>query len=127
MGDSYRALESLLPLLKTQVWGKAGKDGTEGVCGGQRMGSLEHPFNFFFLFLKYIYLFIYFWLCWVFVAVRGLSLVAASGGHSWLQCTGLSLWWLVLLWNTGSRRTGCSSCGAWAQQLQLAGSRAQAQ
>lgn len=47
MGDSYRALESLLPLLKTQVWGKAGKDGAEGVCGGQSMGSLEHPFNFY--------------------------------------------------------------------------------
>ena len=33
------------------------------------------------LFLKLINLFIYFyfWLCWVFVAARGLSLVAASG------------------------------------------------
>ena len=29
-----------------------------------------------------IYLFIHLWLCWVFVSVRGLSLVAASGGHS---------------------------------------------
>ena len=34
--------------------------------------------QFFFLFK--IYLFIYFWLCWVFVAAHGLSLVAASGG-----------------------------------------------
>ena len=25
---------------------------------------------------------IYFWLCWVFTAVRAFSLVAASGGHS---------------------------------------------
>ena len=32
-------------------------------------------------FLKFIYLFIYFWLCWVF-AVHGISLVAASGGYS---------------------------------------------
>ena len=54
---------------------------------------------FFFFFLrvwltvfKFIYLFIYyFWLCWVFVSVRGLSLVAASGGHSSLRCAGLSL------------------------------------
>ena len=35
-------------------------------------------------FKKYIYLFIYFWLHWVFVAARGLSLVAASG--STLRC-----------------------------------------
>ena len=34
----------------------------------------------FSLFFKKI--FIYFWLCWVFVAVRGLSLVASSGGYS---------------------------------------------
>ena len=34
--------------------------------------------SFFFKF--FIYLFTYFWLHWVFVAVRGLSLVAASGG-----------------------------------------------
>ena len=36
------------------------------------------------------------WLCWVFIAVRGLSLVASSGGCS-LWCMGFSLWWLVLL------------------------------
>ena len=41
-------------------------------------------------FLIYINLFIiYFWLCWVFVAARGLSLVAASGGYSMLQLRGL--------------------------------------
>ena len=38
------------------------------------------------LFFLKINLFIYFWLCWVFVSVRGLSPVAASGGHSSLQC-----------------------------------------
>ena len=30
----------------------------------------------------FIYLFIYFWLCWVLVANRGLSLVVASRSHS---------------------------------------------
>ena len=29
-----------------------------------------------------IYLFVYFWLCWVFLAACGLSLVVASGGYS---------------------------------------------
>ena len=46
-------------------------------------------------FLKFI-LFIYFWLSWVFVAVRGLSLVVVSGGYSWLQCAGFSLQWLLV-------------------------------
>ena len=84
---------------------------------------------FFFLsrFLKTFYLFIYFWLCWVFIAACGLSLVAASGGYSSLWCMGFSFWWLLLLWSTGSRHMGFSSCGTWAQQLWLTGSRVQAQ
>ena len=53
----------------------------------------------FYFFL--INLFIYFWLRWVFVAVRGLSLVVASGGYSSLRCTGFSLRWLLLLQSTG--------------------------
>ena len=53
-----------------------------------------------------INLFIYFWLCWVFVSVRGLSLVAASGGHSSSRCAGLSLSRPLLLQSTGSRRAG---------------------
>ena len=60
------------------------------------------------LFFKFI-LFIYFWLRWVFVAVRGPSLVAVSGGYS------LLFWWLLLLRSTGSRHTGSSSCGMQAQ------------
>ena len=52
------------------------------------------------------YLFIYFWLCWVFVSVRGLSPVVASGGHSSLRCVGLSLSRPLLLQSTGSRRAG---------------------
>ena len=59
--------------------------------------------------------FFFFWLHWVFVAARGLSLVAASGGYSSLQCAGFSLWWLLLLGSMGSRRTGFSSCGMQAQ------------
>ena len=61
---------------------------------------------------------------WVFVAVRGLSLVAVSGGYSSLWCTGFSLRWLLLLQSTGSRPAGSvvvahglSSCGARAQLL----------
>ena len=61
---------------------------------------------YFILFYLFIYLFIYFWLCWVFISVRGLSLVAASRGHSSSRCAGLSLSRPLLLQSTGSRRTG---------------------
>ena len=57
--------------------------------------------NFFFF-----NLFIYFWLCWVFVSMRGLFLVVASGGHSSSRCAGLSLSRPLLLRGTGSRRAG---------------------
>ena len=67
----------------------------------------------------------YFWLCWDFIATRGLSLVAASGVYSSLQCVGFSLRWL-LLWSTCSRRVGFSSCGSRALERRLSscGSRA---
>ena len=57
------------------------------------------------LFLFSKNLFIYFWLCWVFVSVRGLSPVAASGDHSSSRCTGLSLS-RPLVVEHGSRRAG---------------------
>ena len=63
----------------------------------------------------------YFWLCWVFVTVRGRSLAAASGGYSLLWCAGFSLWWLLLLRSTGSRRVGFSSCGTWASVVVACG------
>ena len=44
--------------------------------------------------------------------LRGLSLVAVSGGYSSLQCEGFSLRWLLLVRSTGSRRAGFSSCGS---------------
>ena len=79
---------------------------------GQSLGTWEImlfvSLTYILLFKIYlfIYLFIYVWLCWVLVSVRGLSLVAASGGHSSSQCTGLSLSRPLLLRSTGSRRAG---------------------
>ena len=61
---------------------------------------------YFFFFFKFIYLFIYLWLCWVFISLRGLSLVAASRGHSSSRCAGLSLSRPLFLRSTGSRRAG---------------------
>ena len=71
-------------------------------------------FTLFFLFL-FINLFIYFWLRWVFIAARRLSLVVSSGGYSSLWFVGFSLQWLLLLQSTGSRHAGFSSCGTRAQ------------
>ena len=77
--------------------------------------SYIFPISYFFFFFNkfkltfiylFIYLFIYFWLCWIFVSVRGLSPVTASGGHSSSWCAGLSLSRPLLLWSTGSRCAG---------------------
>ena len=81
---------------------------------GTMLGNHYHYFPNFFFFNLFI-LFIYFWLHWVLVAARGLSLVVVSGGYSSLWCTGFSLWWLLLLRSMGSRHAGFSSCGTWAQ------------
>ena len=67
---------------------------------------IPHSFLFVCLFCFLKLFIIYLWLCWVFVSVRGLSLVAASGGHSSSPCAGLSLSRPLLLRSTGSRRTG---------------------
>ena len=45
-------------------------------------------------------------LCCVFIAMRGLSLAVASGGHSLVVVTGFSSWWLLLLQSRGSRVRG---------------------
>ena len=71
---------------------------------------IPHSFICFVLFW-FFWFFLFFWLHWVFVAARGLSLVAASGGYSSLQCTDFSVQWLLLLRSTGCRRMGFSSCG----------------
>ena len=73
---------------------------------------------YFYLFKKFfiLFLFIYLWLCWVFVSVRGLSPVVASGGHSSSQCAGLSLPRpLVAGHRLQTRRL--SNCGSRAQLL----------
>ena len=59
-----------------------------------------------FCFLNFLFISFYFWLCWVFIAVRGLSLVVVSGGYSLLLCTGFLLQWFLFSGSTGSRHTG---------------------
>ena len=90
----------------TDIWGRS-------IPGrGSSAKALRQGCGWWFFKFKFIYLFILFWLHWVFIAARRLSLAAVSGGYSSLWCAGFSLPWLLLLWSTGSRRAGFSSCGA---------------
>ena len=57
-------------------------------------------------YLKKIIYYSYYWLCWGFVAVHGLSVVVASGGFSLLQC--VSLLWCF----SCCRVTGLSGLGS---------------
>ena len=70
------------------------------------LGSLTSSSKVFFNFFFFLILLIYLWLCWVFVSVRGLSLVVASGGHSSSRCAGPSPSRPLLLRSTGSRHAG---------------------
>ena len=63
----------------------------------------------------HLFLYLFTWLHWVFVAAHRLSLVAASGGvggYFSLQCAGYSLQWFLLLPSMGSEAPGLSSCCA---------------
>ena len=66
---------------------------------------LEDP-DFSRIFFFNLFTLFYFWLHWVFVAARRLSLVVASGGYSSLRCSGFSLQWLLLMWSADSRCLG---------------------
>ena len=63
-----------------------------------------------------LFFLIYFWLCWVFISVRGPSPVAESGGHPSSRCTGLSPSRPLLLQSAGSAimahgRSCSAACG----------------
>ena len=116
----------VLSQLKWAIWGEkvcfsAHHLSCELVCGSHKDFTFFFFIYIFFPSHLFLLLYFYFWLHWVFVAVCGLSLVAASGGYFSLWCVGFSLRWLLLLWRSGSRRAGFSSCGAQAQWLWCTG------
>ena len=74
--------------------------------------------NLYFYIIFIIYLFIIYFsfvfsfkLCWVFVAVHGLSLIAASRGCSLVATCRLLIKWLLLLQGTCSRASVVVACG----------------
>ena len=61
------------------------------------------------------YLCIYFWMCWIFVAFQGLSLVAASRGYSLVVVCRLRVGakaWALGMWASAAATHGLSSCGS---------------
>ena len=89
-GGNYSSTHSPFRVIQNRIKAQNG-------CNWPRINFKRNDFTFFFFF---------FWLCWVFVSVRGLSPVAASGGQSSSRCAGLSLSRPLLLRSTGSRRAG---------------------
>ena len=79
------------------------------------------PFHISSLWLKKINLFIYFRLCWVFIALCRLSLGSASRRYSLSLCASFSLMWLLFCLSTGSRHSGFIRSSAWALQLWCTG------
>ena len=75
------------------------------VCLSPILG-LGLSFSFFFFFNFYLLFIYYLFFAVLGLSVRGLSLVAASGGHSSSWCMGLSLSRPLLLRSTRSRRAG---------------------
>ena len=99
-------------------WGTCVKAGSIKERGIFELFIFFNTSFFFLIFYLFIYLFnIYFWLCWVFVSVRGLPLVAASGGHSSSRCTGLFTIAASLVAEHRLQTRRLSSCGSQAQLL----------
>ena len=85
--------------------------------------SKEKVLDFFFFNIFYI---IYFWLCWVFIAAHGLSLVWTVGAT--LHCSvrashhgGFSCYrtWALGMWSSVVVARRLSSCGSWALECGL--------
>ena len=91
---AHRAAMNIIVHDSFRIMVFSGYMSSSGIAG--LYGSSISVFVFFF----------FLWLHWVFVSVRGLTLVAASGGHSSSRCAGLSPSWPLLLWSTDSRCTG---------------------
>ena len=83
------------------------------------VGRINQSFLFFLI--LFVYLFIYFWLRWVFVAARGLSLAAVGGGYSSSRCTGFSCCGARALGAQASVvvARGLSICSSWALERRL--------
>ena len=74
----------------------------------------SHITSFFFINLFYYYYYFYFWLCWVFVAARGLFSGCGERGLLFVVVHRPLIAVASLVGSTGSRHLGFNSCGSWA-------------
>ena len=97
-------------------------DGTSECPAVPLKGEISLPF------FKHLFLF---WVCWVFAAGLGLSLVELSRSYSSLQCAGFSCYGTRALGSQAAEVVAHGpwstlaffSCSSWAQRLPRAGSR----
>ena len=59
----------------------------------------------------FLYSFTYLWLCWIFIAACGISLVVGSGDDCLVEEHGLLIVVACLISIKGSRHAGFSHCG----------------
>ena len=79
---------------------------------------LEKNIYFLYKFIHFIYLFL------AALGLRcctGFLQLRRAGATPPLWCAGFSLQWPLLLWSTGPRRAGLSSCGTWASVVGVHG------
>ena len=78
-------LAIVLPV-NIQVWFPLGLTGLISLCQGTLKSLLQHHNSKALIKKNFYLLFFYIWLCWVFVALPGLSLIAVIRGCSSLLC-----------------------------------------
>ena len=77
-----------------------------GICNISLLFNIAHLY-----FLNFIYF--YFWLCWVFITLRGLSLVVESRGYSSVATCRLLIKVTSLVVEHRLQALRLSSCGTW--------------
>lgn len=122
-----RSSEHLLWTGDLVKWKKAGQWGpgaegrdTNSKGAGEVLGEMGRSYIFLKRLTQLLQMFICLWLHWVLLLCVGFLWLWLVGAALYLWYTGFSFQWLLWLWSTGSRAGGL-------QELQLKGSRVQAQ
>ena len=84
------------------------------LLSGEPEGYGKERLHSFFSFLKYLFVYLFIWLHRVLVEAHGIFAAACGIFHCGVQALRCGTQSSLLLWRTGSRARGLSSCGAWA-------------
>ena len=83
----------------------------------QHWACFHELFAYLYVFFGEMSLYLFIWLCWIFLAVWGLSLFVLHGSYSPAVVCGFLISVASLLQSMGSRHVGFSSCGSRASLL----------